>query len=278
MRKSNGPPINSELLDAAIGMLGTLTPDETKAAKLILTSTDNVSVENWIKYRQTKKIFLDIEDAARRLEERLRKVDQRLELTLPVARKLMSSLSGLEHHAVEDKLTGEWDEEATRAIQLKTIDAVRLIISRAKDATTTLNTYQVRGGAHTFRAKFQKSNKESHVQRCVEVWFLSGRSLDRGARKKLLEFVYLVYEALTGEHEGKGLRDLVAKGQQAILRNYAPLDNYPILERIISRIEVLEEFLGLLDQNGWEADEYALAELTLLRRYKAFGTPEPNAN
>src|SRR5262245_8410855 len=136
-------------------------------------------------------------------------VDRRLAIMLPAADKL----TGLYFNVVQDgKVLLE--EETKSPIRLRTIDAVRLIISLAQEAETDLKQYKPRGGSHAFRAKFHKSKKQIFAERCSHVWFLSGKSFGRGARADLLRFTHLAYEAVTGEEEGKGLRDLVVKAQQ----------------------------------------------------------------
>jgi hypothetical protein len=111
-----------------------------------------------------------------------------------------------------------------------------MIASRAHDAQNEVKDRHVRGGPDAFRAKLGPSAKQTFVQYCADVWFLSGRGFDRGPRSNYLRFVHLLYEALTGvrDEKGSGLRDLVAKSQRQTLERYTNPSS------IISRMREVE--------------------------------------
>ena len=48
------------------------------------------------------------------------------------------------------------------------------------------------------------------------VWLLTGNSLDDGKSGELVHFTHLVYEAATGDENGKGLRDKIAIARKKV--------------------------------------------------------------
>jgi hypothetical protein len=226
---------NSEVLEQAVALLGSLKPKEEEAVRFLLSIWGDVSTDPLLMtYREARRTLEEIESAALKLQRSL----TRLEYGMAGDLKTINELIG-------------------HSDSIASLDAAQVIATRARGAINELQDYKVKGGRDAFRVKIgAKSSKQYFAEQCSSTWFLTGNSFGRGSRARFIRFLELAYEFSTGDADGRGLRDLAVKAQEDVLTRYStPSD-------VQCHIEVLEQVYEANPE-----DDFSAAQLVLLRAF-----------
>jgi hypothetical protein len=146
------------------------------------------------------------ENDARRLRERLRSLNPYLTLLSPTLFDLFNP----------DIQEDPNDPRFNANIVLQDLEW-RLRLAQAEVAQML----KVKGGHGSLRSRILHPPKTNFASGCAIAWLLAGNSLEDGKSGEFVRFTHLVYEAATGDEDGRGLRDKIAESRKNMRDHFA---------------------------------------------------------